>query len=91
MAPATPAQASATSVSGSLSCPYGQVVWVSVTTEYNASATFYYGTTAKYTDSGGYDHVYNYGLRSVNWRVDSTGNIRTVSDWCTGNVNSPSE
>jgi hypothetical protein len=84
-----PAQAAATSVSGSLSCPSGQVVWVSVTTQYYASASFYSGTALRYTHSGGYDHVFNYGTRTVNWRVDSGGNILTVDDWCTGNANLP--
>lgn len=89
-APAMPAQAATTSVSGSLSCPTGQVVWVSVTTQYSASASFYSGsTTLRYTDSGGYNHVFNYGIRTANWRVESGGNILTVSDWCTGNATRP--
>ena len=86
MAPALPAQASVTSVSGSLSCPSGQVVWVSIHNENWASATFYSGSTPRYTSSGGYDHVFNYGTRTVNWRVDSAGNIQTVSDWCGANA-----
>jgi hypothetical protein len=80
------AQAATSSVSGSLSCPAGQVVWVSVTTQYTASATFYSGTASRYTDLGGYNHAFNYGTRTANWRVTSSGNILTVSDWCGGNV-----
>ncbi|XAS66667.1 hypothetical protein V3C33_14400 [Micrococcaceae bacterium Sec5.7] len=86
-ASALPAQASATSVSGSLSCPVGQVVWVSVVTQYSAQATFFSGTARRYTDFGGFDHSFNYGTRTVNWRVESAGNIRTVTDWCGGNAN----
>jgi hypothetical protein len=85
-ASALPAQAETSSVSGSLSCPAGQVVWVSVTTQYSASATFYSGTASRYTDLGGYNHAFNYGTRTANWRVTSSGNILTVSDWCGGNV-----
>jgi hypothetical protein len=66
--------------------PRGQVVWVSVTTQYSASATFYSGTASRYTDLGGYNHAFNYGTRTANWRVTSSGNILTVSDWCGGNV-----
>lgn len=84
--PALPAQADATSVSGSLSCPSGQVVWVSVRTDYNATASFYSGTTLRYTDFGGYTHTFNYGTRTVNWRVQSGGNITTVDDWCGSNA-----
>lgn len=83
---ALPAQAGTSSVSGSLSCPAGQVVWVSVTTQYSSSATFYSGTASRYTDNGGYSHAFNYGTRTANWRVESGGNILTVSDWCGGNV-----
>ncbi|WP_307964765.1 hypothetical protein [Sinomonas sp. ASV322] len=81
-----PAQAATTSVSGSLSCPSGQVVWVYVTTEYSAPAAFYSGTARRYTDSGGTTHVLNYGTRTVNWRVESDGNILTASDWCGPNA-----
>jgi hypothetical protein len=85
-ASAMPAQAATTSVSGSLGCPVGQVVWVSVTTQYSASVSFYSGSALRYTDSGGYDHVFNYGTRTANWRVESGGNLLTASDWCTGNA-----
>lgn len=90
-ASALPAQAATTSVSGSPSCPVGQVVWVSVTTQYSASASFNSGSLLRYTDSGGYNHVLNYGTRTANWRVESGGNIQTVSDWCTGNATRPNE
>ncbi|HKU12515.1 MAG TPA: hypothetical protein VJQ61_14965 [Sinomonas sp.] len=83
---AVPAQAATTSVSGSLSCPSGQVVWVSLTTEYSAPATFYSGTAHRYSDGGGHNHAFNYGTRTVNWRVESVGNILTVSDWCGPNA-----
>jgi hypothetical protein len=83
---AVPAQAATSSVNGSLSCPSGQVVWVSLTTEYSALATFYSGTAHRYTDGGGYNHAFNYGTRTVNWRVESGGNILTVSDWCGPNA-----
>ncbi|GAB2730071.1 hypothetical protein ACX801_24810 [Arthrobacter bambusae] len=88
-ASALPAQADTSSVSGSLSCPTGQVVWVYVSTQYSASALFYSGTALRYTDSGGYDHTFNYGTRTANWRVESGGNILTVSDWCGYNVQQP--
>jgi hypothetical protein len=90
-ATAMSAQAATTSVSGSLSCPVGQVVWVSVTTQNSAKAVFYSGTAVRYTDFGGYTHSFNYGTRTVNWRVESSGNIDTVSDWCGWNVSRPSE
>jgi hypothetical protein len=86
VASATPAQAATTSASGSLSCPAGLVVWVSVVTEYSAPVAFYSGSGLRYADSGGYDHSLNYGTRTVNWRVESSGNIKTVSDYCTGNA-----
>ncbi|WP_415853805.1 hypothetical protein [Sinomonas sp. G460-2] len=79
-------QAATSSVSGSLSCPSGQVVWVYVTTEYSAQATFYSGTARRTTDGGGYTHAYNYGTRTANWRVESDGNILTVSDYCGPNA-----
>lgn len=88
---ALPAQAAVTSVSGSLSCPVGQVVWVSVRTDYSAVAKFYSGPGLRYTDGGGYTHAFNHGTRTVNWRVDSSGNIAAVSDWCGANANRPSE
>lgn len=89
--PALPAQAAVSSVSGSLSCPVGQVVWVSVTTRYSAPAYFYSGSLLRAKDFGGYTHALNYGTRTANWRVESSGDIDTAGDWCGGNVNSPSE
>lgn len=86
-----PAQAAVTSVSGTLSCPVGQVVHVSVTTRNSAQAYFYSGTALRSKDLGGYTHSFNYGTRTVNWRVDSSGDIDTAGDWCGGNVNLPSE
>lgn len=86
-----PAQAATTRASGSPSCPTGQVAWVSLTTQYSAPVLFYSGTALRNTDGGGYNHGFNYGTRTVNWRVESSGNIETVSDWCGSNVNRPSE
>lgn len=88
--PALPAQAAVTTVGGTLSCPVGQVVWVSVTTRNSAIAYFYSGSLLRTKDLGGYNHAYNYGTRTVTWRVDSTGDIATSEDWCGGNANSPS-
>lgn len=89
LAPALPAQAAVTSASGSLSCPAGQVVWVYVTQQYSAPVKFYSGTALRYTSGYTYNAVNNYGTSSVNWRVESTGNIQTVSDECQSNYNSP--
>ncbi|GAA3309631.1 hypothetical protein GCM10017710_04370 [Arthrobacter ramosus] len=89
-ASAIPAQAAVTSVSGSLSCPAGQVVWVHVVTTYSAPVTFYSGTALRTTDRGGYDHVFNYGTRTVNWKVVSS-DIQTATDYCGSNVTRPSE
>ncbi|TDF99994.1 hypothetical protein E1809_04825 [Arthrobacter terricola] len=86
-----PAQAATTTVSGSLSCPVSQAVWVSVTTQNSAQSVFHSGTAVRYTDFGGYTHAYNYGTRTANWRVESSGNIDAVSDRCGWNVNRPSE
>lgn len=89
-ASAMPAQAAVTSVSGSLSCPVGQVVWVHVVTYSYAQATFYSGTAKRYADTGGYDHVFNYGTRTVNWKVVSS-DIQTATDYCGSNATRPSE
>lgn len=86
-----PAQAAVTSVSGTLSCPVGKVVWVHVVTQNAAPVVFYSGTAKRYTSPSGYDHVNNYRTSSVNWRVESTGNIQTAEDYCQSNVNRPSE
>lgn len=87
LAPALPAQAAVTSASGYLSCPVGQVVWVYVTQQYSTQVKFYSGTALRHTSSYTYDAVNNYGTRTVNWRVESTGNIQTVSDECRANFN----
>ena len=72
-----PAQAAVTSASGTLSCPVGHVVRVYVTTQYSAPVTFYSGTPKRYTSGYTYNAVFNYGTRTVNWRVETTGNIQT--------------
>jgi len=87
MAPAMPAQAAVTGANGYLSCPAGQVVWVFVTTQYSAQVKFYSGTALRYTSPYTYSAVNNYGTSSVNWRVETTGNLLTVSDECRANYN----
>lgn len=86
-----PAQAAVTGANGYLACPVGKTVWVSVVTQYSSPVTFYSGTAKRYTSGYSYTHVFNYGTSTVNWRVETAGGIQTVSDYCGGNVNSPSE
>lgn len=87
LAPALPAQAAVTSASGYLSCPVGQVVHVRVTQQYSAQVKFYSGTALRWTSGYVYDTVNNYGTRTINWRVETTGNLQTVSDYCAPNYN----
>ncbi|WP_400160650.1 hypothetical protein [Arthrobacter sp. BPSS-3] len=87
LAPAMPAQAAVTGANGYLSCPAGQVVHVRVTQQYSAQVKFYSGTALRWTSGYVYDTVNNYGTSSVNWRVETTGNLQTVSDYCAPNYN----
>jgi hypothetical protein len=87
MAPAMPAQAAVTGANGYLSCPVGQVVWVRVTQEFSTQVKFYSGTALRYTSGYTNTAVNNYGTRTVNWRVETTGNLQTVSDYCSANYN----
>jgi hypothetical protein len=87
MAPAMPAQAAVTGATGTLSCPAGQVVWVYVTQQYSVPVKFYSGTALRYTSGYTNTAVNNYGTSSVNWRVETTGNLQAVSDECRSNYN----
>jgi hypothetical protein len=87
MAPAMPALAAVTGANGSLSCPAGQVVWVFGTQQYRAQVKFYPGTALRYTSGYTSTAVNNYGTSSVNWRVEATGNLQTVSDKCRSDYN----
>lgn len=78
-----PANADVESVSGSRTCPVGQTLAVSVTTELYDSVKYYLGGNLRYTDAVGYTHYYNYGSRSGSWKVTSIGNILTAYDSCT--------
>ena len=57
--------------------PRGSGRAVYVTTQYSAPVTFYSGTPKRYTSGYTYNAVFNYGTRTVNWRVETTGNIQT--------------
>ena len=86
MAPAVPAHAVVTSASGSETCPTGQSVWVRVWTTTTSQVSFYSGITFRYKSSLSDIHIYNYGTRTVNWRVEAPGGIDTVTDYCSHNV-----
>lgn len=58
-----------------------------VTQQYSAQVKFYSGTALRYTSGYTYTAVNNYGTSSVNWRVETTGNLQTVSDECRSNYN----
>jgi hypothetical protein len=77
-----PAHAATTSVSGSLTCPAGKEVWVSVNLAERKTADYYKGTRLVRTSSAGYDHVHDYNARTVTWTVKSTGGITYQSDYC---------
>ena len=81
-----PAQAAVTGASGYLSCPVGQVVHVTMTQEFFSQVKFYSGTALRHTST--YTNTAtNNGTRTVNWRVETTGNLQTVSDFCAPNYN----
>ncbi|MET4097559.1 hypothetical protein ABIB51_004515 [Arthrobacter sp. UYCu712] len=79
--------AAVTGANGYFSCPVGQVVWVRVTQEFSTQVKFYSGTALRYTSGYTNSAVNNYGTRTVNWRVETTGNLQTVSDYCSANYN----
>lgn len=58
-----------------------------VTQQYSAQVKFYSGTALRWTSGYVYDTVNNYGTRTINWRVETTGNLQTVSDYCAPNYN----
>lgn len=78
----SPAVAATSTVSGSLTCPAGQYVWVTVWTEHARTADFYRNGTFVYRSDSSELHVHNYRVRSVNWKVTSLGNITQQSDYC---------
>lgn len=73
--------------SGYLSSPVGQVVHVTMTQESFSQVRFYSGTALRQTSTYTNTAVNNYGTRTVNWRVETTGNLQTVSDFCAPNYN----
>lgn len=81
---AQPAAAAVNTAEGYRVCPAGQTLRIYAVTELSRKMTFYIGSTARYTDSGGYDHYWNSGVRGGDWKITSDGNIRTVSDSCSG-------
>lgn len=75
-----------TSASGTLVCPAGQRLWVRVTLQSRARVLFQLEGRVNYDSPAALNHINNYGVSGGAWRVDSSGGITEVSDYCTGAV-----